>query len=415
MKRAESEHRKREAELLSQLKATKQQLRVTESRREADGSRIHDLKLLCRELSMKVKAADNRIRVAEEERQTDKESQRQFKEDFSIKLAVAEQALAEMERSREREADLSTLSGQLQTALDQALGVAEAASRNNIDYVSKLHAALEASQLAETENQKALHEAQEKETSSRRKTETMLAEIQRLDELVASTQRAFESERQQRVHFEGAFKLELEKRIRLEQEAASQELLKKAELDRKREKKRQETQQTVGCPVAIRQVGFFGGMIDDDLNKGTPAILRQMKIIKESFSETFPVTKVEYIMNDRLYKRYDETRATLRQKRRNANEVLLFHGTKENYINSYVLKHASLIFRILTEGFQIGGVNGFPVANGSLQVLPGSLNLTKGSRNLLYNRFKVGPGSSKNYCYGRSTSNDRTTCTSRKY
>lgn len=85
-------------------------------------------------------------------------------------------------------------------------------------------------------------------------------------------------------------------------------------------------------PVA----GFY---TEEDLSKLTPQILNQMKRLKESFSKDFPVKKIEYIFNDDLYRQFDETRSKFIWRRRNATEVLLFHGTNVANIDPYHTKN----------------------------------------------------------------------------
>jgi hypothetical protein len=116
-----------------------------------------------------------------------------------------------------------------------------------------------------------------------------------------------------------------------------------AEMERMNEiaRKQHQIQSTVGCPVIVRRVGIFGEFMDDDLNYLTQAMLTQLKAIKDSFSKAFPVLRIEYIMNDRLYKQFKDTRATFRRLGRNSQEVLLFHGTFASNINSYVQKGKS--------------------------------------------------------------------------
>jgi hypothetical protein len=85
----------------------------------------------------------------------------------------------------------------------------------------------------------------------------------------------------------------------------------------------------VGAEVTIRKHNAPRGvMTPEDLEKLTPAMIHRAKKIAEKFRTYLPVKEVEYILNDNLYKKYNDARSQLRKSMtRGSNELLLFHGT----------------------------------------------------------------------------------------
>jgi hypothetical protein len=98
------------------------------------------------------------------------------------------------------------------------------------------------------------------------------------------------------------------------------------------QKKQAEVDMRVGAPVALLRVGQWA---DDDLGRLTPVMLNHMKTVVEAFSKKNVVKRIEYLMNDELYKRYNETRTKLCSVKRNGAEILAFHGTNQRNIDSY--------------------------------------------------------------------------------
>jgi hypothetical protein len=134
--------------------------------------------------------------------------------------------------------------------------------------------------------------------------------------------------------------LRIKSQIMAEEERKRSQLLDKKmkeELQKERalQKTKREIEAKVGVPVKVRRIGRQGAMTDEDLHKLTPAMITQMKTATEQFAKLFPVTKIEYIMNDYLYKQFDETRAKFKSTGRGTKEVLVFHGTDRKNINSY--------------------------------------------------------------------------------
>ena len=92
----------------------------------------------------------------------------------------------------------------------------------------------------------------------------------------------------------------------------------------------------MGAQVAVRRANGWAGHV----RELTPAILEQMRVIKENFLQNLPgstIIKIEYIMNDTLYKQFNDTKAKFRNSpRKSTKEVLLFHGTKPENIDKYL-------------------------------------------------------------------------------
>lgn len=94
-------------------------------------------------------------------------------------------------------------------------------------------------------------------------------------------------------------------------------------------------QAKVGVPITVRRVDSQGTMTDDDLNKLTPAMITQAKKVTAEFNKFRPVKRIEYIMNHRLYKQFDEARSQLKRTGRGSLEIVGFHGTPTRNITLY--------------------------------------------------------------------------------
>jgi hypothetical protein len=99
--------------------------------------------------------------------------------------------------------------------------------------------------------------------------------------------------------------------------------------------------QVVGAHVAVRRanvnVGFLGSQLS--VSVLTPEILKQMRIVKDNFSKNLPsytISKIEYIMNDTLYRQFNNTKAEFRKYGRNTKEILVFHGTNPQNVDRYL-------------------------------------------------------------------------------
>ena len=290
-------HQQCEVELLRQLRAAQKDLRLSELRREEE--KITLLKDL---------AAAKR----------------------SLELANQEAA-----RCRQ-EAAFST--AYLQTVF-QERDAAETAKRESIDREAsgarRLHTVLKQMQVAEAEKQVIIYQFQEKEASLTRQLKMTLEENGRLEERVKFEQEQLKSERQRNTQLENQLQLERSQKIGLEKLAAGPQ---KHKLQRRKTElttKKRDVQNTVGCPVTARRVNTWGAIMDEDLDKLTPAMLGQMKSVKDAFSKSFQIKGIEYIMNDRLYQQFDETRSKFKNLGRGSREVLLFHGTNQQNVNAY--------------------------------------------------------------------------------
>ena len=171
-----------------------------------------------------------------------------------------------------------------------------------------------------------------------RQRETELARVQRQNQQLGEQLTA---ERQQKIQLQLQTQLETQKRVMAEQQFAEeriryQELFENLQWGRENESlyKQQEIQAAIGVPVNVRRVGRGGMLTEGDLNFLTPAMINQMKAITDKFAEHLPVQKIEYIINDQLYKLYNDTRQKFRRMGRGTQEVLVFHGTGRNNINT---------------------------------------------------------------------------------
>ena len=152
-----------------------------------------------------------------------------------------------------------------------------------------------------------------------------------------SLRTSYESERQRSNQLYTQLKKEKEQKDdlkrKVKQLTSQLELASKREEDKRNEstRKQKEIENIVGCPVTVRRVGSM--ITNDDLSRLTQAILIQLKSIKDLSSKAFSVIRIEYVMNDRLYRQFDETRTAFRRLGRNSQEVLLFHGTNPSNID----------------------------------------------------------------------------------
>jgi hypothetical protein len=92
----------------------------------------------------------------------------------------------------------------------------------------------------------------------------------------------------------------------------------------------------VGVPVTVCRVHkwVLSNVMSNEL---TSAIQAQMKTVKEMFSGSFPsrpIIKIEYIMNNELYRQFDSTRNLFRKLGRDTHELLLFHGTQPHNVKT---------------------------------------------------------------------------------
>jgi len=100
-------------------------------------------------------------------------------------------------------------------------------------------------------------------------------------------------------------------------------------------KTRQERQ--VGAHIAVRRLSPSGPS-SQGRNNLTKEIVWQLEQACNMFRKSFPdktIIKIEYIMNDKLYNGFDDTRKRFRRQGTNTNEMILFHGTNPSNIDRY--------------------------------------------------------------------------------
>ena len=111
------------------------------------------------------------------------------------------------------------------------------------------------------------------------------------------------------------------------------------ENSRRQEELRNQAVIQVGTDVAVCYVNLWGTLTQGgDVGNLTPAILKQMNIIKNNFMQNLPnhtIVRIEYIINDALYNQFNNTKAEFRKFGRNTQEVLLFHGTHPQNVDRF--------------------------------------------------------------------------------
>lgn len=116
-----------------------------------------------------------------------------------------------------------------------------------------------------------------------------------------------------------------------------QELRRQLEEERRRpigmSAKQLELQRIVGVPVTVRRVNSGGESSEEDLNRLTPLMQTHLKTAVEKFRTYRQVKRIEYILNDRLYWQYDDTKWKFSSHTRPATEYILFHGTNGRNID----------------------------------------------------------------------------------
>jgi hypothetical protein len=168
--------------------------------------------------------------------------------------------------------------------------------------------------------------------------------LEQTDEDCRALGKQVKSERDQKERL--LMQIEQERQIRIASETRAEEERRrfqalerqmKDDLQKRKasEAMKQEIKEKVGVPVKVRRIDKGGVMRDESLHMLTPAMITQMKTLTEQFAKLHPVKKIEYIMNDSLYKQFKETRAKFRSMGRGTKEVLVFHGTDRKNINSY--------------------------------------------------------------------------------
>jgi hypothetical protein len=159
-----------------------------------------------------------------------------------------------------------------------------------------------------------------------------------------------------------------EVRLALEKQFADYKVVSVATKQRWFQSKLEEIKKDMGCEVVVTRVN--GSERTEDLTGIHVSMRAQLKPFKKGSAQV-NLTKVEYVLNERLHAQFKDTKAKLKAAGRNAGEVILFHGTDDKNIEPYLLSGLhSLTCSILSDGFLIGGIDGFLPAHGSSMVSP---------------------------------------------
>ena len=132
-------------------------------------------------------------------------------------------------------------------------------------------------------------------------------------------------------------------------------------------------QRDIGVAVSVQIVDDGGTISLGSVSSLTPALLEQIKRVKQKFSKRskFKISNIEYIFNSKLFNEFDMARNELERNGRPSGEEILFHGTPPRNINEYHLPLKTISNdSIITGGFLIGGVDGHRSYNGAAYVLP---------------------------------------------
>lgn len=106
-----------------------------------------------------------------------------------------------------------------------------------------------------------------------------------------------------------------------------------------REQQRKRALGSVGAHIEVRRINGWQYQTGTDVSQLTPAILKQLKTVKDNFNVPgCNIIKIEYIMNDALYKQFNDTKAKFRRlPGRSTKEEILFHGTSPENVDRYCL------------------------------------------------------------------------------
>jgi hypothetical protein len=210
-----------------------------------------------------------------------------------------------------------------------------------------------ARQRRERSAQKAAEESVKRETERKRR-EARNADEERRARL---QKEAEEARRAQMKIIESVRKQQVEARkaeARKERERKEQEARKAEEERRKREEKERDARRArevairrqkdstlakIGAQVFVMKVNNQNTLVDGgravDL---TPAILQQLSYVKWNFVKHLPtakIVKIEYVLNQKLYKGFQDTKNQLKKHGKSTKEMLLFHGTRAENLLKY--------------------------------------------------------------------------------
>ena len=130
--------------------------------------------------------------------------------------------------------------------------------------------------------------------------------------------------------------------LQKELEIQRRERNKQARLAREREKKDKKEQaariKSIGARVVIKEFNRFGVLNEVGMDRLTSEGAKALAEVRRVFAKGFPkanITKIEWIINDKLVYKYEEAKLQLKASGRSINEKLLFHGTSQANVNLY--------------------------------------------------------------------------------
>lgn len=129
--------------------------------------------------------------------------------------------------------------------------------------------------------------------------------------------------------------------------------------------------EAVGIPIIVRDVDARKEFSPNEkIDVLTPAILRQIGVVKRNFAKHYPektIHKIEFIVNDELFRGFEDTKRRMCRAGRSTHEKVLFHGTAPQNIDRYFRFH-TLTHSIISHGLRVGGVDGHRAAHGRSRV-----------------------------------------------
>jgi hypothetical protein len=115
-----------------------------------------------------------------------------------------------------------------------------------------------------------------------------------------------------------------------------QELARRAQQAAERQKKR-DALKLVGAWVDVVKINAANRLVPGgDAIDLTHEVLTQLKWVSWNFKKELPnirIHKIEYVLNPRLYRIFEQTKNELRRHRKSTKEMLLFHGSTQKNVN----------------------------------------------------------------------------------
>jgi hypothetical protein len=182
--------------------------------------------------------------------------------------------------------------------------------------------------------------AGEESSKTRHEMEKLRADFILLHEQNRKIEEQLKLERQERLSLLIRMQLEQEQRRAAEEQQKKQQemdaiAIQKRQKEVEAERKLAELLRTVGSPLRVRRFGRNGFLSNVDFNLLTPDMIKQIQTVKDQWSKLHKVKRFDYVMNNYLYKRFDNTKSEFKRLKRGTKEILVFHGTNRNNINKY--------------------------------------------------------------------------------